>query len=76
MVIMLILLTIPYCLFVIVLSAFNGINAIFEALNQFGKIARGVCITLLIIGVAVLIFYIVLGILENNFNITIPKINK
>ena len=48
MVIMLILLTIPYCLFVIVLSAFNGINAIFEALNQFGKIARGVCVTLLI----------------------------
>lgn len=76
MVIMLILLTIPYCLFVVVLSAFNGINAIFEALNQFGKIARGVCVTLLIIGVAILIFYIVLGILETNFNITIPKINN
>jgi len=76
MVIMLMLLTIPYCLFVIILSAFNGINAIFEALNQFGKIARGICITLLIIGVVILIFYIVLGVLENNFNITIPKINK
>ena len=63
MVLMLLLLTIPYCFVTIVLSALNGLNAILEQINSFGKIARGIAITLLIvIFVAILVYTTLLGI--------------
>lgn len=63
MVMMLILLTIPYCFVTIVLSALNGLNAILDEINTFGKVARGIALTLLIITfVAILVYTTLLGI--------------
>lgn len=58
--IMLFFLTIPYVMFTIFLALFNGVNAIFEMINTFGKCARGVGLTIFFIMLGVLIIYLIL----------------
>jgi hypothetical protein len=60
MVIMLMLFTVPYCGFSIILAFFNGLNAIFEGINTFGKIARTIATTVFIIFLLVLAIYCIL----------------
>lgn len=43
MILMLILLTIPYCLITVILAIGNGINAIFNGIARFGKPALIIC---------------------------------
>ena len=57
MVLMLILFTVPYCAFSIVLALFNGINAIFEAIATFGKVARVIATTIFVLLIMVLVVY-------------------
>jgi hypothetical protein len=71
MVLMLILLTIPYCFVTIFLAGLNGLNAILEEINTFGKIAKWIALSLLIIVFALLLIYgAILGI-ESIFGVTI-----
>ena len=58
--IMLVFLTIPYICITILLALFNGLNAIFEMINTFGKIAKGIGLTIFFIILGVLIIYIIL----------------
>lgn len=51
MILMLILLTIPYCLITVVLAIGNGINAIFNGIARFGKPALIICGS--IVGIAI-----------------------
>lgn len=63
MILMLILLTIPYCLITVVLAIGNGINAIFNGIARFGKPALIICGS--IVGIAIClaaIYCIFLGI--------------
>lgn len=63
MVLMLFLFIVPYCVFSIVLALFNGINAIFEAIATFGKIAKVIALSIFIILIACLaIYFLMLGI--------------
>lgn len=63
MCLMLFLFIVPYCVFSIVLALFNGINAIFEAIATFGKIARVIATSIFIILIACLsIYFLMLGI--------------
>jgi hypothetical protein len=57
MCLMLLLLTIPYCIVTIVLAIFNGINAIFEAIATFSKTARIIALSIFIIALGVLVVY-------------------
>lgn len=57
MVLMLILFVAPYCVFSIVLALFNGINAIFEAIATFGKVARTIALSVFVLVILVLIVY-------------------
>lgn len=63
MCLMLILFTIPYCLFSIVLAFFNGVNSIFEAIATFSKVARviALCVFTLVL-MALIIYCAILGI--------------
>lgn len=63
MCLMLILFTIPYCLFSIVLALFNGINSIFEAIATFSKVARviALCVFTLVL-MALIVYCAILGI--------------
>ena len=71
---MIIFLTVPYFLISIILALFNGVNAILEEISTFGKIARYIVLSILIVAVALLIIYC--GILggENLFNVKILPI--
>jgi len=60
MCLMLFLLTIPYCIITIILAIFNGINAIFEAIATFSKIARYIALSIFIIAIGVLVIYFAL----------------
>lgn len=57
MILMLFLLTMPYCVITIILAVFNGINAIFEAIATFSKIARYIAMSIFIIALGVLVVY-------------------
>lgn len=57
MVLMLFLFVVPYCVVSIILALLNGINAIFEAIATFGKIARVMALTVFILFLIVLIMY-------------------
>lgn len=57
MVLMLFLLTIPYCLITIVLAVGNGINAIFNGIARFGKPALLICGTLVGVAISILAVY-------------------
>lgn len=63
MVLMLVLFVVPYCIFSIVLALFNGINAIFEAIATFGKIAKVIALSIFIILITCLAtYFLMLGI--------------
>lgn len=63
MCLMLFLFIVPYCVISIVLAILNGINSIFEAIATFGKIARGVALTIFIFIIGcLLIYFAMLGI--------------
>ena len=57
MCLMLFLLTVPYCIITIILAVFNGINAIFEAIATFSKIARYIALSIFIVALGVLVVY-------------------
>lgn len=57
MVIMLSLLLLPYCFVTIILSVFNGINAVFMAISTFTKIAKVIVLSLFIIAIVLLVVY-------------------
>jgi hypothetical protein len=71
MVLMLILLTLPYCCVSILLALFNGVNAILEEINTFGKVARYIVLSVVVIIFAILIIYIALCGIERLFNVDI-----
>lgn len=71
MVLMLILLTLPYCGVSILLALFNGVNAILEEVNTFGKVARYIVLSMVVIIFAILIIYISLCGIERLFNVDI-----
>lgn len=54
---MLLFLTVPYFIISFVLALFNGINAILEEINTFGKIAKYVVLSIVIIFFSGLIVY-------------------
>ena len=68
---MLLVLTLPYFLVSVVLALFNGINAILEEINTFGKIARYIVLTIVIIFFAVLIVYCTLMGIDHFFGTSI-----
>lgn len=57
---MICLFIVPYCLFSFVLAIFNGINSIFEGVATFGKVARVIATSVLVIFIIVLFGYIAL----------------
>lgn len=57
MCLMLALLVVPYCVFSISLALLNGINAIFEEIATFSKVARVIAITLFAFVLMILIVY-------------------
>lgn len=54
---MLVFLTIPYFTISIILAVFNGINAVLEEINTFGKIAKYVVLSIVIIALGIGIIY-------------------
>ena len=63
MCLMLCLFVIPYCVVSLVLAIFNGINAVFEEISTFGKIARTIVLSISFIALACLVIYfLILGI--------------
>ena len=68
---MIIFLTVPYFLISIILALFNGINAILEEISTFGKIARYIVLSILIVAVALLIIYCAILGVESLFNVKI-----
>lgn len=71
MVLMLCLLTVPYCLVTIVLSIFNAINEIFMQIANYGKSALIICSSLAGVTIIGLVVYVVLLVVQNVFGITI-----
>ena len=57
MVLMLMLFVVPYCTFSMVLALCNGINAVFEAIATFGKVARAIATTIFVLLLMALIIY-------------------
>lgn len=57
MVLMLLLFVVPYCGVSIILALLNGLNAIFEAIATFGKIARVMATSIFVIILLALIVY-------------------
>lgn len=68
---MLLVLTVPYFLVSIVLALFNGLNAILEEINTFGKIAKYVVLSIVIIFFGVLIVYCTLMGIDHFFGTSI-----
>lgn len=60
MVLMLCLFTFPFCIISIVLAIFNGINALFEAIATFGKIAKTIVLSICFIAITLLVVYCIL----------------
>jgi len=54
---MLIFLTVPYFIVSIILSLFNGINAVLEEINTFGKIAKYIVLSIVVIALGIGIVY-------------------
>lgn len=71
MVLMLFLLTIPYCFVTIILAIFNGINAIFNAIARFGKPALIICGSIVGIAIMVLGLYCICLGIDKLFGTTI-----
>lgn len=57
MVLMLTLFVVPYCGVSIILALLNGINAIFEAIATFGKVARTIATSIFILILLALVIY-------------------
>ena len=57
MVLMLLLLTVPYCAITAILALLNGVNAVFELIATFGKIARIIATALFSIFIMGLVIY-------------------
>lgn len=63
MVLMLCLFVVPYCVVSVLLAIFNGINAMFEAISTFGKIAKSIVLSVFVIAIIVgIVFCALLGI--------------
>lgn len=71
MVCMLIVLTIPYFLVSLILAIFNGVNAILQEINNFGRIAKWIALSIFIILVAVIVIYIAICGVEALFGVGI-----
>lgn len=71
MVLMLFLFTPLFCIISFILAVFNGINAIFEAVSTFGKIAKTIVLSICIIGIALLVVYTALLGIDALFGTTI-----
>lgn len=70
---MLFVLTIPYFFISIILALFNGINSILEEIATFGKIARYIVLSIVIVTFAILIIYGGIRLSENIFKFTLIK---
>lgn len=57
MCLMLCLFVVPYCIVSLVLAIFNGINAVFEEISTFGKIAKTIVLSISFIAIACLVIY-------------------
>ena len=64
MCIMIVLLIVPYCICNICLAIFNGINAIFDSFNAFGKVAFWLCTSIAAISIVCAVVYVLLLIIE------------
>ena len=71
MVCMLVVLTVPYFLISFLLAIFNGINAVFCQIATFGKIAKIISLSILIIGLSALALYCALLGIESLFHVQI-----
>lgn len=71
MVLMLCILTIPYCVVTIVLSLFNAINEIFMQIANFGKPALYICATIFGIFILGVVVYVLLLVIQSSFGVTI-----
>lgn len=71
MVLMLLILTLPYCLVTIVLSVFNAVNEIFMQIANFGKPALIICSSLAIMVLIGVIVYVILLIIQSSFGVVI-----
>lgn len=71
MVLMLCILTLPYCLVTIILSIFNAINEVFMQIANFGKPALVICSSLAIMAIIGVIVYVILLLVQNSFGVTI-----
>lgn len=60
MVLMLFLFVVPYCVVSLVLAVFNGVNAVFEQISTFGKIAKSIVLSITIIAISILVVYFAL----------------
>jgi hypothetical protein len=73
MVLMLCLFVIPYCGVSLLLAVFNGINAIFEAISTFGKIAKTIVLSLCFMAIVLLVVYCALMGIDTLFGTNIIK---
>lgn len=74
MILMLLLLTLPYCLVTIILSVFNAVNYIFVAISRFTKPAAIICTGIAGLTVLGLVVYVIILCIQSAFNIEIiPK---
>lgn len=71
MVLMLCLLTIPYCVVTIILSIFNAINQIFMQISNFGKTALILCSSMAGVTIIGLVVYVILLVIESSFGVKI-----
>lgn len=73
MILMLCLFVVPYCMVSFLLAIFNGLNAIFEAISTFGKIAKTIVLSLFIIAISLLVVYCALMGIDALFGTNIIK---
>lgn len=71
---MLLFLTVPYFIISFILALFNGINAILEEINTFGKIAKYVVLSIVIIFFSVLIVYCTILSIDHVFGTSILRL--
>lgn len=71
MMIMIALFIIPYSICNLVLAVFNGINALFECFNNFGRTAFYLCTSIAGIAIIGLVIYVMLLIIQAAFGVQI-----
>lgn len=71
MMVMIALFIAPYCVCNIMLAVFNGINALFECFNKFGRTAFYLCTSIAGIAIIGLIIYVLLLVIQAAFGVQI-----